>query len=300
MSDTPIPALWLAICTKDRPDDLDRLLSLLSRQTWPSASTVVIVDNDMQASAGPVVEKWRARFPVELRCVHEPLPGYATARNRALSEVPLSECICFLDDDAVVPVTWVIEMARASGRHPDALVRSPYAHLRKLPADGVDVDALANEVLARSGLNVAGASGLLIPPRWRLSSHFDPYFDFSGGEDTDLLFRLESMGAQQVVASTIAFEEQRYAVLPLVRQVAIARWSGRLAAAIRQRNGAPLLKFRLRAAWEGAVAITRAFAALLLGRRASFEGNVAFAACRWAMASAPRQAPMTFGQRVRL
>lgn len=115
---TPLPALTIAICTRDRPVRLARCLDgiealeLPEGMEWPQ---VLVVDNappddsTRQAVAGCGGVDY----------VVEPLQGLNVARQRAL-EAARGDWIAFLDDDVVPDPTWLRGLARAWRDHPDA------------------------------------------------------------------------------------------------------------------------------------------------------------------------------------
>lgn len=102
----------VAVCaiTFRRPAGLLRLLEALEVQTVLDGSavdmTVVIVDNDADASAEPVVKSRPWRF--ELNYCVEPRQGIPMARNRALDMVPPeASAVCFIDDDEWPAPHWL-------------------------------------------------------------------------------------------------------------------------------------------------------------------------------------------------
>lgn len=115
-----LPSLTIAICTKDRPEGVERLLRSLHEQTaaLPEGSAgyeILIVDNT------PSDERTRelAAHHREVRYVREPRPGLNFARNRALREAS-GEVLAFLDDDVIVDQYWSIGLARAWAENRDA------------------------------------------------------------------------------------------------------------------------------------------------------------------------------------
>jgi glycosyltransferase involved in cell wall biosynthesis len=112
------PTVSVAICTKDRPEGLARLLASLEavRSHSPFASLeILVVDNaSRDASTSAVVE----RFP-EVRYVHERRPGLNFARNAAL-QAARGDLLAFLDDDVVVDRHWLDGVYEAWSDSPDA------------------------------------------------------------------------------------------------------------------------------------------------------------------------------------
>jgi glycosyltransferase involved in cell wall biosynthesis len=120
MSIPPMPSLTVAICTKDRPDYIQRCLqSLCPLQTLPGDSTprfeILVVDNaptDDRTQA--IVESWST-----VHYIREPKPGLDFARNRAI-EMATGDLLAYLDDDVVVDRHWLEGLIEAWAENPDA------------------------------------------------------------------------------------------------------------------------------------------------------------------------------------
>jgi glycosyltransferase involved in cell wall biosynthesis len=118
----PLPLVTIAICTKDRPQGVERLLLSLREQesALPNGSEgldVLIVDN------APSDERTRelAALHAGVRYVRESRPGLDFARNRALQEAR-GEILAFLDDDVIVDRHWSAGLAQAWTENRDAAV----------------------------------------------------------------------------------------------------------------------------------------------------------------------------------
>lgn len=288
--------LILAVCTRSRPDALQRLIDSLGEQEWPQGARLVVVDNDPKGSAHAVVDRLGS-FPVAIDYVMEPRPGYSTVRNRALDSAGSSVAVCFIDDDAVVPPDWIRQMNHARVSHPTSIIRSRYAHVPTIPKGRREMVAAVEALGDLSARQPAGTSGLLLPMDVLGKLRFDEYYDRSGGEDMDLLLRLHLAGVSEVVADTVVLEEQRVAPLPLAAQLRIARWNGRIATIIRIRAGVPTGRYRVQALVAAGAAVAGALPRFVLGRRDGAKGFATLAAGRWAMATAQRTAPANLGQR---
>ena len=101
----PISAT-VAICTRERPDDLRRALTSL---TVPAlqGQEVLVIDN---CPATDATRQVTAEFP-GARYVLEPVKGLDNARNRAIAEAR-TEVLAFIDDDAVADPDWLAELVR--------------------------------------------------------------------------------------------------------------------------------------------------------------------------------------------
>ena len=96
----PLPSSTVAVCTKDRPDDLRRCLAALC-SLEPAAGEIVVVDN---APSDDRTAQACREFPV--RYVREDVKGLNWARTRAAREAR-GEIIAFTDDDAVPDPRWL-------------------------------------------------------------------------------------------------------------------------------------------------------------------------------------------------
>jgi GT2 family glycosyltransferase len=114
----PPPSLTVAICTRERPDELARVLDSLELQVHRDF-TVLVVDNAPTSDAtSNVVERYRDRF-ARLDYVAETTPGLSHARNRALATID-TELVAWIDDDETADANWLTEILNAFTMHPDA------------------------------------------------------------------------------------------------------------------------------------------------------------------------------------
>ncbi|GJG86369.1 hypothetical protein tb265_15500 [Gemmatimonadetes bacterium T265] len=111
--DPPLPAVTVAVCTRDRPDDLARCLTALAALDYPEYQ-VLVVDNAPRTDATERLV--RDQFG-GMRYVREPRPGLDWARNRAIVEAT-GEVLAFTDDDVVVDPGWLRALGRVFGASP--------------------------------------------------------------------------------------------------------------------------------------------------------------------------------------
>lgn len=104
--DTPSirPTATVAICTRDRPQDLARCLAAIARMS-DDGQEVLVVDS---ASHGE--DTRRVAEAAGARCVREDRPGLDVARNRALREAK-HPIVAFTDDDAMPDAGWLRALA---------------------------------------------------------------------------------------------------------------------------------------------------------------------------------------------
>lgn len=108
LDEPPPPAAdaTVAVCTRDRPDDLRRCLeSLLAMPD--DGQELIVVDN---APSDQRTRDLVAAFP-RVRYLREDRPGITAARNRAMREAR-GAVVAFTDDDAVVDPGWLRAIVR--------------------------------------------------------------------------------------------------------------------------------------------------------------------------------------------
>ncbi|MET0459245.1 MAG: glycosyltransferase [Ilumatobacteraceae bacterium] len=109
----PRPSISVAVCTRDRPDELRRCLTALTRQLLPTA--IVVVDN---APSSDATRRLVAdEFPSIAYAV-EPRPGLDHARNHAIS-ICDTDVLAFTDDDALADGLWTQAIAAAFDEEPE-------------------------------------------------------------------------------------------------------------------------------------------------------------------------------------
>lgn len=133
MAEHSVP-ITIAVPTFRRPEKLRALLPLLVEQAREldaaeaTRTELVIVDNDPEGSARSEVEAAGAvaaadTEPVVIRYAHEPQPGIAAARNRALDEAAAAQLLAFIDDDERPHPGWLRELVRVQRDTGAALVQ---------------------------------------------------------------------------------------------------------------------------------------------------------------------------------
>jgi len=104
----------ICICTFKRP----RLLSGLLRDLESQATedffdySIVVVDNDMTASARAAVETEAHRLRIEIGYFVEPEQNIAKARNKAVAN-SRGDFVAFIDDDELPDSRWLLKMFQA-------------------------------------------------------------------------------------------------------------------------------------------------------------------------------------------
>jgi len=95
------PKATIAICTRNRTQDLRRCLNALIKLP-DDGQEILVIDNCPSTD-----ETYQLVAPYAgVRYIREPRPGLNIARNRALQEAQ-HEVVAFTDDDAVPDITWL-------------------------------------------------------------------------------------------------------------------------------------------------------------------------------------------------
>tara|TARA_R110002020_G_scaffold214865_6_gene422057 strand:+ start:14221 stop:15162 length:942 start_codon:yes stop_codon:yes gene_type:complete len=192
--------LTVAIPTFRRPDALNAALEsavpqaqAIGAQIAGVEADILIIDNDPDASARSLAENWPVRY------VHEPIPGIAAVRNRALDESTGVDAIVFIDDDEVPEHGWLAALTdrylttgadAVAGRvvtiFPDETepwVRASGAFVRPRRVDGQMMPEAATNNLLLDLANVR-----------RNGLRFDAAFGLTGGSDSLFTARLVAAG----------------------------------------------------------------------------------------------------------
>lgn len=198
------PLVSVCIATFNRAERLDALLNDLRRQRL-LPDQVVVVDNDAQGSARPVIERHRSSacpFPIDFDI--QPERNIARTRNRTVSMAE-RDWLAFIDDDERAPEGWLqglleaAELYRADGVLAPVEPRLPSeapqwirrGHFYDFPHQPSGERVPLNRM--RFGNVLLRAATLRAEP-----GPFDERYGLMAGEDGDLLVRLVHKGAKIV------------------------------------------------------------------------------------------------------
>jgi succinoglycan biosynthesis protein ExoM len=194
----------LCIATYRRADRLAAVLKDLTLQER-LPDEVVIVDNDPAESARPVVEaQLAAGAPFPIQYGVQPQKNISLTRNKTVA-LSSGEWLAFIDDDERAPRAWLRQLMDAAELYQADGVLGPVNPVVPASAPGWIQRGHFYE-FPRMG------SGDIIPPnRLRFgnvvvksallrgsATPFDPSLGLTGGEDGDLLARLQLQGARIV------------------------------------------------------------------------------------------------------
>ena len=204
MASASTTTVLVAVLTYRRTDQLRHLLPQLVAQAeqldghGAYRTSVVVIDNDPDSSAAPVVEPLTPR----VRYVHEATPGIAAGRARAVSEGDGADVLVFVDDDEEPLPGWLTALVStwADGGRPAGVVGRVSPTYAGETDPWIDAGGFFKRRRYATGTPVGAASsanllldlGLLR----RLGLTFDRRLGMRGGEDTLLTATLTRAGHQ--------------------------------------------------------------------------------------------------------
>ncbi|MEL4320455.1 glycosyltransferase [Leifsonia sp. YIM 134122] len=202
MAEAPDRAIVVAVLTYRRPDDLAALLPLLKVE---AASVdvevdVLVVDNDPDASARDLVTGHAGQG---VRYVHEPRPGIAAGRNRAIDSAQAAAALVFIDDDERPRTGWLAELLATWARFgSDGVVGRVISEFSEEPDEWIVGGGFFHRPRFATGtrMPVAATNNLLLDLAFvrRSGIRFDEAFGLSGGSDTLFTRSLTAAGGRLV------------------------------------------------------------------------------------------------------
>lgn len=189
MTQPPV-TLAVAIPTFQRPRLLRSLLDLLPERLEEAAHVaqahIVVVDNDPAGSAREVAAAYADRG---VRYAHEPRPGIAAARNRALTECVDVRLVAFIDDDESPRPGWLSYLVETwLAYEPSAVMGRVISVFETDPEPWILATGAFTRRPRPTGLAipVAAAGNLLVDVEdvTRRAVRFDETLGLGGGEDT--------------------------------------------------------------------------------------------------------------------
>ena len=230
--------LRIAVLTFRRLDEITTCISQLAHQASQVADhgwdvDMLVVDNDPDAGATDVVGRAAAGAPVAVEYRHEPTPGIAAARNRALTESTAIDVLIFFDDDELPCDGWLSHLLSAHVRYRCAVVGPVVSKFAGELDPWITAGRFFERLRVPTGtpVAVAATNNLLLDMHVvrELGLEFDQVFGLSGGSDTLFTRELHRKGGRMVACD----EAIAYDMVPAHR--ATRRWV--IQRALRSGNG---------------------------------------------------------------
>lgn len=197
----------VGIVTFKRREGLLNLIHGLANQNAhpdrPFDLSIVVIDNDANQTARPVVEAVSTAFEsIEIQYVVEPRLGIPIARNRVLESLPLdADAVCFLDDDEIPSENWLDAMLNTWLNSDADCVWGPVRPIfptgtrKAFVQSGAFDRSRAQLAMLNDGdaIAVASTDNVLLDPKKirQLGLYFNEDLRFTGG--TDLVFFKEAV-----------------------------------------------------------------------------------------------------------
>lgn len=187
----------VAVATYRRNDELAALLPKLQAQSSGSGweTRLLVIDNDPAAGARDVVQRFSGMADYR----HEPSPGIAAVRNRALREAGAADVLIFIDDDEVPGTDWLHHLLATYDSHGSAAVVGPVlsSFSQEMP-EYVAAGRYFERLRWRTGTQVATAATnnllLDLDTVREQGLSFDERFGLTGGSDTLFCLQLTRAG----------------------------------------------------------------------------------------------------------
>jgi len=195
-------SVTLGVCTKARPHLFANFTRSVEKLTVPGGVEflLAVADNNPESQHDLYVGELLGALPFKTLYGHEPKPGYANARNKAL-ELALktdADLLAFVDDDMMLDRDWLLGHLQSyrefdcdvvggaikggSSRHKHG---RRFAHGEFRPTIGTCNVSFRRWLAADDGLGL----------------RFDPTFNKTGGEDKAFFAEAHRQGAKIVVSA---------------------------------------------------------------------------------------------------
>lgn len=219
-------SIVVAVLTFRRPDLLADFLEGYSQIALPANCHVslLVVDNDAQASGLPTFTDWRERLP-DARYAVEPRVGIPVARNRALDEALAdgADALCFIDDDEIPEQDWLVRLVEVWQQSGASLIGGP-VKVAPPPAAATPLQRVMNASLvaratrkfrgvaraaARGGRFTIVTNNWLCDLRWLAATglRFDESLLMTGGSDTAFCKAASAAGCRKAWAADAVVHE---------------------------------------------------------------------------------------------
>jgi len=192
----------VCIATYRRPDLLGKLLRSLKNQILPERFKfeIVVVDNDAEKSAEPIVRKFQNSCFFNLHYFVQMQKNISLTRNMAVEHAS-GDYLLFIDDDEVASPKWLYHLVKTLVAYNADGVFGPVVPEFELKAPQW-IKSFFYKTVPKTGATATSkwTSNCIIVSHLlkEVKGPFDVSYGITGGEDTHLFDRLEQKGARFV------------------------------------------------------------------------------------------------------
>jgi len=208
-------SLLIGMGTYNRPIMLTKTLEALSKVKVPEDLNASLLIVDSEFSAEEVVNAAKDNLPFKTFYIGDQPRGIVMMRNAVLEKsLELDvDLVAFMDDDILTSPDWIVKMLQIMEKYEADVVDG--AVKRSLPPDTpkwVDKGGFFRWHSSPTGSirQSASTSNVFFKSKlvkdWKL--RFDPFFNFSGGEDTFFFNQASKKGAKIVWMDEVLVTEQ--------------------------------------------------------------------------------------------
>lgn len=202
----------VCMCTYKRAS-LEQTLQSVVAQKLPAGYEleVIVVDNDAEESARVIVEGFQSGS-VPVRYFLNDVRNLSEVRNSTMDHAD-GELLAFIDDDEWASSdNWIAGLIESMQQHQaDVVFGRVIVHYPDSSPEWIkkgrlfDKDSHPHHSIQKKG----ATSNALMKSHWvkEKGIRFDPVFGKSGGEDTDLFFRIHKAGGRLIYDANASVEE---------------------------------------------------------------------------------------------
>ena len=200
----------VCICTFRRSSIVSTLYTVVSQILPPDISCrIIVVDNDFERTAEPLIANFRATTETAVEYVHAPGQNISIARNASLDACK-TRWLAFLDDDELASVNWLAQLIARRENVSAVFGPSEAVYTTACPNWVQAADLHSNRVIWRRGTIETGyTSNVLIDLNFvrQHQLRFNEELGRSGGEDTMFFAAMRRAGGRLAyVSDAIAYE----------------------------------------------------------------------------------------------
>ena len=220
----------ICVCTYKRPKMLERCINSLIAQSNDGRLTpmIVVVDNDAERSAFPIVGHKSDHSPFPIYYEHQPKRGIAAARNSALDRAMelRTDWIAFLDDDEWAEPDWIMQLMNCDYHDTPVLYGLRIMHIPD-PMPFWALPPVASKRAEGASMKTAFTHNVRFSADLvRAGLRFDEGLNLAGGEDTQFFTAAYKLGFKiRHTRRAVTNETHHPERLTYRAQIARAHWA---------------------------------------------------------------------------